>query len=83
MSVLDPPFEDDDEGHGNDDDDEEHGLNLECSYAIVQSMSQFYLFLYHSSFVVGSFSLNAPAYTLLQSCLSVAKCKGEGANSGM
>lgn len=66
MSVLDPPFEDDDEGHGND--DEEDSSDLKCSYAIVQSMSQFYLFLYHSLFVVLSFSTNAPSYTLPYSC---------------
>ena len=42
MSVLDPPFEDDEEGHGNGDEEEEEeeegGFDLECSYAIVQSM---------------------------------------------
>jgi len=39
VCVLDPPFEDDDEGHGNGDEGEEGGFDLECSYAIVQSMS--------------------------------------------
>lgn len=34
VSVLDPPFEDDDEGR--DDEDEEDGFDLECSYAIMQ-----------------------------------------------
>lgn len=32
--MLDPPFEDDDVGQ----DDEEGGFDMECSYAIVQSM---------------------------------------------
>jgi hypothetical protein len=36
VSVLDPPFEDDDDG--NDDHNEDDGFDLECSYAIVQSM---------------------------------------------
>ena len=36
VSVLDPPFQDDDYGHV-DDDDENDGFDLECSYAIVQS----------------------------------------------
>lgn len=35
VSVLDPPFEDDDDRHV--DDDENDGFDLECSYAIVQS----------------------------------------------
>lgn len=35
VSVLDSPFEDDDDRPVDDDDDEN---NLECSYAIVQSM---------------------------------------------
>ncbi|KAI4300432.1 hypothetical protein L6164_033813 [Bauhinia variegata] len=35
VSVLDPPFEDDDDGHENDD-----GFDLECSYAIVQRTKQ-------------------------------------------
>ncbi|MED6181548.1 hypothetical protein PIB30_020309 [Stylosanthes scabra] len=39
VSVLDPPFEDDDEAHGNDD-DEEHGFDLECSYATMQRAKQ-------------------------------------------
>ena len=53
VSVLDPPFEDDDEGHGNGDEEEEEegGFDMECSYAIVQSMllshTAYYLFLYH------------------------------------
>ncbi|CAK7343388.1 unnamed protein product [Dovyalis caffra] len=34
VSVLDPPFEDDDDGH--DDHREDDGFDLECSYAIVQ-----------------------------------------------
>lgn len=38
VSVLDPPFEDDEDGHENDDEDD--GFDLDCSYAIVQSMSQ-------------------------------------------
>ncbi|XLR27335.1 hypothetical protein S83_055235 [Arachis hypogaea] len=42
VSVLDPPFEDDDEAHGNDEEDEneEHGFDLECSYAIMQRTKQ-------------------------------------------
>lgn len=36
VSVLDPPFEDDDVGHEEDED----GFDMECSYAIVQSMLQ-------------------------------------------
>ncbi|XWS59527.1 hypothetical protein CRYUN_Cryun08bG0129600 [Craigia yunnanensis] len=39
VSVLDPPFEDDDNGHVNDD-DENDGFDLECSYAIVQRAKQ-------------------------------------------
>ncbi|OMO68256.1 hypothetical protein COLO4_29799 [Corchorus olitorius] len=39
VSVLDPPFEDDDEQHV-DDDDENDGYDLECSYAIVQRAKQ-------------------------------------------
>ncbi|XP_061340299.1 uncharacterized protein LOC133286827 [Gastrolobium bilobum] len=38
VSVLDPPFEDDVEVHGND--GEENGFDLECSYAIVQRAKQ-------------------------------------------
>ncbi|XWS43453.1 hypothetical protein CRYUN_Cryun16bG0105100 [Craigia yunnanensis] len=38
VSVLDPPFEDDDYGHV--DDDENDGFDLECSYAIVQRAKQ-------------------------------------------
>jgi len=42
---LDPPFEDDDDGHVNEDEDEDEdenenedgGFDHECSYAIVQS----------------------------------------------
>ena len=39
VSVLDPSFEDDEDGHvdDDDDDDENDGFDLECSYAIVQS----------------------------------------------
>lgn len=37
VSVLDPPFEDDDEGHFEDGEDEDD-YNLERSFAIVQSM---------------------------------------------
>ena len=33
VSVLDPPFQDDDEGH-----DDEDGFDLECSYANVLSI---------------------------------------------
>ncbi|WVZ04726.1 hypothetical protein V8G54_018072 [Vigna mungo] len=40
VCVLDPPFEDDDEGHGNGDEGEEGGFDLECSYAIVQRAKQ-------------------------------------------
>ncbi|RDX77294.1 hypothetical protein CR513_42606, partial [Mucuna pruriens] len=40
VCVLDPPFEDDDEGHGNGDEEEEGGFDLECSYAIVQRAKQ-------------------------------------------
>ena len=36
VSVLDPPFKDDDDRHV-DDDDENDGFDLECSYAIVES----------------------------------------------
>lgn len=41
VSVLDPPFEDDDEGHENNEEgeEEEDGFDMENSYAIVQSMS--------------------------------------------
>nr|KYP71082.1 hypothetical protein KK1_010325 [Cajanus cajan] len=39
VCVLDPPFEDDDEGHGNGE-EEEGGFDLECSYAIVQRAKQ-------------------------------------------
>lgn len=35
VSVLDPPFEDD--NYGLEEDDEGHDSDLECSYAIVQS----------------------------------------------
>ncbi|KAM1609806.1 hypothetical protein ACFXTN_020288 [Malus domestica] len=37
VSVLDPPFQDDDEGRDGDgeDDDDEDGCDLECSYANV------------------------------------------------
>ncbi|KAG8647087.1 uncharacterized protein LOC110607639 [Manihot esculenta] len=38
VSVLDPPFEDDDDGH--DDQSEDDGFDLECSYAIVQRAKQ-------------------------------------------
>eukprot|EP00257_Ricinus_communis_P009650 XP_002528600.2 uncharacterized protein LOC8288396 [Ricinus communis] len=38
VSVLDPPFEDDDDGH--DDHSEDDGFDLECSYAIVQRAKQ-------------------------------------------
>lgn len=37
VSILDPPFEDDDEGHYEDGEDED-GYDLERSYTIVQSM---------------------------------------------
>ncbi|KAK7378765.1 hypothetical protein VNO80_04212 [Phaseolus coccineus] len=40
VCVLDPPFEDDDEGHGNGDEGEEGRFDLECSYAIVQRAKQ-------------------------------------------
>ncbi|XP_014495229.1 uncharacterized protein LOC106757145 [Vigna radiata var. radiata] len=40
VCVLDPPFEDDDEGHGNGDEGEEGGFDLERSYAIVQRAKQ-------------------------------------------
>ncbi|KAK7337199.1 hypothetical protein VNO77_17761 [Canavalia gladiata] len=41
VCVLDPPFEDDEEGHGNDDEEEvENSFDLECSYAIVQRAKQ-------------------------------------------
>lgn len=39
VSVLDPPFEDDDEQNRGDEEDEEGSdFDVECSYAIVQSM---------------------------------------------
>ena len=58
VSVLDPPFEDDDDRHV--DDDENEGFDLECSYAIVQStfLNHFNLFLYHSFWFVRSLSVN-------------------------
>ncbi|CAJ1887127.1 unnamed protein product [Sphenostylis stenocarpa] len=40
VCVLDPPFEDDEEGHENGDEGEEGGFDLECSYAIVQRAKQ-------------------------------------------
>ncbi|CAK8544024.1 unnamed protein product [Lathyrus sativus] len=42
VCVLDPPFEDDEEGHINDDDEDEDGgdFDLESSYAIVQRARQ-------------------------------------------
>ncbi|QCD98031.1 hypothetical protein DEO72_LG6g2746 [Vigna unguiculata] len=40
VCVLDPPFEDDEEGHGNGDEGVEGGFDLECSYAIVQRAKQ-------------------------------------------
>ncbi|KAM0981295.1 hypothetical protein ACFX2A_014644 [Malus domestica] len=36
VSVLDPPFQDDDEGRDGEDDDDEDGCDLKCSYANVQ-----------------------------------------------
>lgn len=45
VSVLDPPFEDDDDGH--DDQSEDDGFDLECSYAIVQSK----LTISHATFI--------------------------------
>ncbi|GLT31573.1 hypothetical protein SLA2020_063020 [Shorea laevis] len=38
VSVLDPPFEDDEDGHVDENEygDHDHGYDLECSYAIVQ-----------------------------------------------
>ncbi|XWS66723.1 hypothetical protein CRYUN_Cryun05aG0225000 [Craigia yunnanensis] len=39
VSVLDPPFKDDEDRHV-DDDDENDGFDLECSYAIVQRTKQ-------------------------------------------
>ncbi|KAA8518612.1 hypothetical protein F0562_016086 [Nyssa sinensis] len=39
VSVLDPPFDDDDDGH-EDGDNEEDGYDVECSYAIVQRAKQ-------------------------------------------
>lgn len=44
VSVLDPPFEYDDDGHEND--DEDGRFDLECSYANVQSMSFNFFILY-------------------------------------
>lgn len=39
VSVLDPPFEDDDEqNRGDEEDEEDSDFDVECSYAIVQSM---------------------------------------------
>lgn len=35
VCVLDPPFEDDDDGH--EDESEDDGFDIECSYAIVRS----------------------------------------------
>lgn len=57
VSVLDPPFEDDDEqnrGDEEDEDDEDRDFDVECSYAIVQSMllSKFELFLHGNNFCV-------------------------------
>ncbi|KAK7244954.1 hypothetical protein RIF29_39783 [Crotalaria pallida] len=40
VCVLDPPFEDDDEGHGNDDVEEGDSSDLRCSYAIIQRAKQ-------------------------------------------
>ncbi|KAJ7971507.1 Histone-lysine N-methyltransferase SETD1B-like protein [Quillaja saponaria] len=44
VSVLDPPFEEDDDGHENENksenDDEDDGFDLECSYAILQRAKQ-------------------------------------------
>lgn len=37
VSVLDPPFEDDDDGHVDEDEDRDGSFDHECSYAIVQS----------------------------------------------
>ncbi|KAM1091442.1 hypothetical protein ACFX13_019223 [Malus domestica] len=45
VSVLDPPFQDDDEGRDGDgeDDDDEDGCDLECSYANVQRTKHHFL----------------------------------------
>uniref|UniRef100_A0A5B7B829 DUF4378 domain-containing protein n=1 Tax=Davidia involucrata TaxID=16924 RepID=A0A5B7B829_DAVIN len=40
VSVLEPPFHDDDDGHEDDDGEEADGYDLECSYAIVQRAKQ-------------------------------------------
>ncbi|XP_059463019.1 uncharacterized protein LOC132191907 [Corylus avellana] len=40
VSVLDPPFEDDDDRHVDEDEDEDGGFDHDCSYAIVQRAKQ-------------------------------------------
>ncbi|XVF76259.1 hypothetical protein PTKIN_Ptkin13bG0251700 [Pterospermum kingtungense] len=80
VSVLDPPFEDDDDRHvdddddnDNDDDDEHDGFDLECSYAIVQSMllNPFNYFLYHSFWFVRSLSVNLVVIPYSCICLNL------------
>lgn len=46
VSVLDPPFEDNDEGNDDEDEDDDDHVDMECSYALVQSklQSQTYYF---------------------------------------
>jgi len=70
VSVLDPPFDDDDNDHGED------AFDLDCSYANVESTSLFsYIVLVYFPpfYVVWSFSINMPSYTPLQNSLSVTK----------
>lgn len=73
VSVLDPPFHDDDDDV-HDNDHGEKGFDLNCSYANVQSMLMssfyyivFYLLIFLTFYVVWSFSINMPSYTVLQS----------------
>lgn len=60
VSVLDPPFEDDDDGHVDDEDGDNNDFDLECSYAIVQSTYLTELNLFYCSIVI------SPAFTLMK-----------------
>lgn len=68
VSVLDPPFEDDDEEH--DEEDEEHGFDMECSYAIMQSMLYFFvvywIFIQFCTFVWSLVVFHEHALTITQ-----------------
>lgn len=51
VSVLDTPFEEEEDGHENGDEDEDEDSDLDCSYALVQSTYDKLISIFLNSFI--------------------------------